>query len=176
MVYTVPFGNLKSVTNFSRDYIITKLEFRVRYDTDVEMVRKIIKKINKQLRKDEAFNRAMLDDLKSQGVKQFEDSGMILRVKFKTVPGEQFIIRREVFRMMQEEFHANGIEFAHRNVTVYMPPELQTPASEAGGPVTTAQSVDRNALQAGAAAAQAVLQQEEEERLKAQAGTKGKGK
>jgi len=176
MVYSVPFGNLKSVTNFSRDYIITKLEFRVRYDTDLEKVRKIIKKINKQLRKDEALNRSMLDDLKSQGVKQFEDSGMILRVKFKTVPGEQFIIRREVFRMIQEEFHANGIEFAHRNVTVYMPPEPGTRAGEAGQAVAPATSGDQNILQAGAAAAQAVIQQEEEELLKAQAGAKGKGK
>jgi len=33
-----------TVTNFSRDYIITKLDFRMRYDTDVEKVRKIIKK------------------------------------------------------------------------------------------------------------------------------------
>jgi hypothetical protein len=77
--------------------------------------------------------------------------------------------------MIQEEFHANGIEFAHRNVTVYMPPELQTPASEAGQAVNTSQSVDQNVLQAGAAAAQAVIQQEEEELLKAQAGGKGKG-
>ena len=54
MVYTVPFGSLKSITNFSRDYTITKLDFRVRLDTDLEKVRKIIKKINKNLRKDEA--------------------------------------------------------------------------------------------------------------------------
>jgi hypothetical protein len=46
---------------------------------------------------------------------------MIMRVKFKTIPGEQFVVRREVFRMMQEAFHENGIEFAHRNVTVYLP-------------------------------------------------------
>jgi hypothetical protein len=78
--------------------------------------------------------------------------------------------------MIQEEFHANGIEFAHRNVTVYMPPELQTPASEAGQAAATATSGDQKILQAGAAAAQAVIQQEEEELLKAQAGAKGKGK
>jgi small-conductance mechanosensitive channel len=174
MVYTVPFGNLNSITNFSRDYIITKLELRVRYDTDLEKVRKIIKKINKQLRQDEAFNRAMLDNLKSQGVKQFDDSGMILRVKFKTVPGEQFIIRREVFRMIQEEFHANGIEFAHRNVTVYMPPETQTVAGEAGQAPAGGQPGDPQILQAGAAAARALIQQEEEEQAKAMAGDKKK--
>jgi small-conductance mechanosensitive channel len=44
MVNTIPFGDIGIVTNMSRDYIITKLDFRVRYDTDVEQVRKIIKK------------------------------------------------------------------------------------------------------------------------------------
>jgi small-conductance mechanosensitive channel len=124
MVYTVPFGNLKSITNFSRDYTITKLEIRVGFDTDLEKVRKIIKKLNKTLRKNEEINRVMLDDIKSMGIKEFDDSAMIVRIKFKTLPGEQFIIKKEVYRMIREEFQAAGIEFASRNVTVSMPPEL----------------------------------------------------
>jgi len=176
MVYTVPFGTLKSITNFSRDYTITKLDFRVRLDTDLEKVRKIIKKINKNLRKDEAINRVMLDDLKSQGVKQFEDSAMILRVKFKTLPGEQFVIQKEVYRMVQEEFRDSGIQFAHRDVTVYIPPEPRDRATETGQPAASAQPVDQNIRQAGAAAALAVIQQEEEERAKAMATAKPKEK
>ena len=43
-----------SVTNNSRDYIISKLYFRVRYDTDADKVRNIIKKIN-QLSSEFAF-------------------------------------------------------------------------------------------------------------------------
>ena len=122
MVYTIPFGNLKSITNFSRDYTITKLDIRVGFDTDLEQVRKVIKKINKALRMDEELNKTMLDDLKSQGVKEFDDSSMIVRVKFKTLPGEQFKVRKEVYRMIQSEFRAAGIDFASRNVTVFIPP------------------------------------------------------
>jgi small-conductance mechanosensitive channel len=122
-VHTIPFGSMGTVTNNSRDYIISKLDFRVRYDTDVDKVRKIIKKINKKIMKDPEMGPVMLDKIKSQGVRELDDSAMIMRVKFKTIPGEQFVIRREVFRMMQESFRENGIEFAHRNVTVYMPPE-----------------------------------------------------
>ena len=103
-VHTIPFGNMGTVTNNSRDYIISKLDFRVRYDTDVDKVRKIIKKINKKIMKDEEMGPVMLDKLKSQGVRELDDSAMIMRVKFKTIPGEQFVIRREVFRMMQEAF------------------------------------------------------------------------
>ena len=122
-VHTIPFGNMGTVTNNSRDYIITKLNFRVRYDTDVDKVRKIIKSINKQIMDDELMGPVMLDKIKSQGVMELDDSAMIMRVKFKTIPGQQFVIRREVYRMMQEAFQANGIEFAHRNVTVYFPQE-----------------------------------------------------
>ena len=104
--------------------------------------------------KDEEMGPVMLGKLKSQGVRELDDSAMIMRVKFKTVPGEQFVIRREVFRMMRESFKENGIEFAHRNVTVYLPPETtQTADGE----------VAKKVLEAGAAAAAAIEQAEAEQ-------------
>ena len=150
-VHTIPFGSMGTVTNNSRDYIITKLDFRVRYDTDVEKVRKIIKRINAVIEKDEEMGPNLLDKIKSQGVRELDDSAMIMRLKFKTIPGEQFVIRREVYRMVQEYFREFGIEFAHRNVTVYMPPD-----EEGSKP-------DEKAAEAGAAAAVAVAQAEAEE-------------
>ena len=150
-VHTIPFGSMGTVTNNSRDYIITKLDFRVRYDTDVEKVRKIIKRINLQIQEHPEMGPNLLDKVKSQGVRELDDSAMIMRVKFKTIPGEQFVIRREVFRMIQEMFAQHGIEFAHRNVTVYMPPGEEKNADAA------------KAAQAGAAAAAAAAAQEEEE-------------
>jgi small-conductance mechanosensitive channel len=150
-VHTIPFGSMGTVTNMSRDYIITKLDFRVRYDTDVEKVRKIIKKINKQIMKDEEMGPNLLDKVKSQGVRELDDSAMIMRVKFKTIPGEQFVIRREVYRSIQEAFAENGIEFAHRNVTVYMPPGE-----------TEDKPADKVAEAGAAAAAMAAAQEEEE--------------
>jgi len=168
MVYTIPFGDLKTVTNFSRDYIITKLDFRVRYDADLEKIRKIVKKINKEIMQDEAIKRVMLSDIKSTGVREIDDSAMILRVKFKTIPGEQFTIRREVFHRVQRAFHAGGIEFAHRNVTVYLPPEMQAKST---AEMTEA---EKKALEAGAGAAAALAQAEAEEKAKAAASMKNK--
>ena len=122
MVFTIPFGDMGAVQNFSRDYIVSKLDFRVRYDTDVDKVRKAIKKkVYKPISENEELASKLLAPIKSQGVRQLEDSAMIMRVKFKTAPGDQFEIRKEVFRLMQEAFKEEGIEFAHRNVTVYLP-------------------------------------------------------
>jgi small-conductance mechanosensitive channel len=151
-VHTIPFGSMGTVTNMSRDYIITKLDFRVRYDTNVDKVRKIIKKINLVIAQDPEMGPNLLEKIKSQGVKELDDSAMIMRLKYKTVPGGQFVIRREVYRMIQESFRENGIEFAHRNVTVYMPPDDETGEHA------------KKAIQAGAAAAAAAAQAEEEQK------------
>ena len=47
-----------------------------------------------------------------------EDSAMILRVKFKAVPGKQFVIRRELLHRIRAAFEEVGIRFANREVTV----------------------------------------------------------
>jgi len=166
MVYFIPFGDISTVTNLSRDYVIMKLDFRVRYDTDVEKIRKVIKKkVYRPIMENPELGPKLLEPIKSQGVREMDDSAMIMRVKYKTKPGDQFAIRKEVYRLMQESFKEEGIEFAHRNVTVYMPPD---PGSEA-----TTEGADENQRddaradsdiqrQAAAAAALAAIQAEEE--------------
>jgi len=131
-VYILPFGDIKNVTNLSRDYVIMKLDFRVRYDADVEMIRKIIKKkVYQPIADNPELGPKLLEPIKSQGVREMDDSAMIMRVKYKTKPGDQFMVRKEVYRLMQEAFKEAGIEFAHRNVTVYIPPEVQQTVSKA---------------------------------------------
>ena len=167
MVYTIPFGGMGSVTNFSRDYIITKLDIRVRYDANIDLIRKLVKKINKELSKDEEIGPVLLSKIKSQGVREMDDSAMILRVKFKTIPGEQFVVRREVYRRIQESFKQNGIEFAHRNVTVYLPPETdEVDAVEEENDSKTIKQPDRKLIEAAAGAAVAAAQKEEDEKKK----------
>lgn len=160
-VVTVPFGTLKTLTNFNRDYIITKLDIRVRFDTDPEKIRKIIKKINKEMRQDEEANRVLLSDIKSAGVRDIDDSALIIRVKFKTIPGQQSVVRRSLYHKIREAFHEQSIEFAQRNVTVYLPPAPKPPAD------TEAISADAPLLRAaGAAAAVAGAKDRKEEDIK----------
>lgn len=144
MLFTIPYGAMGAIQNFSRDYIITKLDIRVRYDANVDKIRKIIKKIYKEILKDEELSSTLLGKIKSQGVREMDDSAMILRVKFKTVPGGQFMIRKAVFQKIQEKFRENNIEFAHKNVTVYLPPGMEN---------------NQEAVKAGAAAAAASAEQ-----------------
>jgi small-conductance mechanosensitive channel len=117
-LHTVPFGEIKQLTNFSRDWVIMKLKLRVTYDTDVERLRKLIKKFGQKLQADPEYGHMFLEPLKSQGVVQMDDSAMIVRVKFMTKPGDQFLVRRLVYTGIRDLFDREGIAFAHRQVTV----------------------------------------------------------
>ena len=121
-LHTVPFGEIRHLTNYSRDWAIMKLAFRVSYDTDVNKVKKIFKKIGADLMAHEELGDFFIEPLKSQGVLAMEDSAMIVRAKFMAHPGKQFQIRKEVYARVQAAFKEAGIAFAHRRVMVDLPP------------------------------------------------------
>ncbi|WP_406647790.1 mechanosensitive ion channel [Aliisedimentitalea scapharcae] len=122
-LHTIPFGEIKVLTNYSRDWVIMKLPLRVTYDTDVEKVRKLVKKLGQELLTDPVIGDNFIQPLKSQGVIEMQDSAMIIRVKFMTKPGDQWLVRKKVFQDIREMFEREGIKFAHREVTVRLADE-----------------------------------------------------
>jgi moderate conductance mechanosensitive channel len=117
-VYTVPFSLLGAVQNQSRDWVIDKLMVGITYDSDIERARKLIKQIGLDLQKDEEFAPLILEPLKMQGVEQFGDFAVQIRMKMMTLPGEQFVIRRKAYAMIKKAFDENGIKFAFPTVQV----------------------------------------------------------
>ncbi len=117
-IHTIPFGELTSLTNYSRDWVIMRLEFRVPFDTDVKLIKKIVKKIGAELEANETYGDGILQTLKSQGVRRMEEFNMVIGVKFMAKPGAQWLIRRDAYQKLRDAFEENGISFAQRNVTV----------------------------------------------------------
>lgn len=118
---TIPFGEIKHITNYSRDWVMMKLPLRLTYDTDVEKVRKLVKKLGQQLLDHPTEGHKFVQPLKSQGVYMMEDSAMIIRVKFMTRPGDQWTTRKLIYQEIRSLFEKEGIKFAHKEVTVRIP-------------------------------------------------------
>ncbi len=129
-LHTIPFGEITRLTNFSRDWVMMKLPLRLTYDTDVERVRKLIKKLGQKLLEHPDVGHLFLQPLKSQGVYKMEDSAMIVRVKFMTKPGDQFVTRKVVYAHIRELFEQEGIKFAHKEVTVRLAEEPTRPLTD----------------------------------------------
>ncbi|MFO0990980.1 MAG: mechanosensitive ion channel family protein [Hyphomicrobiales bacterium] len=117
-IFTVPFGVLGAVQNMSRDWVIEKLRLTITYDSDVEKARKIIKRIGLELAEDPDLKSVTIEPLKMQGVEDFGDYGVVLTLKLKTKPGQQFQVRRRAMVLIKREFEANGIKFASPSVQV----------------------------------------------------------
>ena len=117
-LYTVPFGILGAIQNLSRDWVIDKLNIGVTYDTDLDLVKRIVKQVSKEIAADPELAPQIIEPLKSQGVYQFGDFAIQIRLKITTLPGEQFVIRRRAYALIKEAFDKNGIQFALPTVTV----------------------------------------------------------
>ncbi len=129
-LHTVPFGEITQLTNYSRDWVMMKLPLRVTYDTDVERLRKLLKKLGQKLLDHPEVGHLFLQPLKSQGVYKMEDSAMIVRVKFMTKPGDQFVTRKVVYAAIRELFEQENISFANKEVTVRLAEEPRVPLTD----------------------------------------------
>lgn len=117
-LFTVPFSELGTVQNQSRDWVIDKITMTVTYDSDVDKARKIVKKIGLDLAAEPEFKASVIEPLKMQGIDSFGDSGIVLRMKLKTRPGEQFGIKRRALMLIKSAFAENGIKLAVPTVQV----------------------------------------------------------
>ncbi len=119
----VPYSDLGAIINYMRGGIVIKFPLEFPYDTDIDLVRRIIKKVGETMVQDEEFGDDFLQPVKSQGVYEITNSVMVIRVKFTAKPGKQFLIRREAYRRITEALNAKGIYYAHRKVIVDFPDE-----------------------------------------------------
>ncbi len=117
-LFTVPFGELGAVQNMSRDWVIDKMTIGITYDSDLDKAKKIIKQVGKDLAADPEFAPHIIEPLKMQGVEQFGDYAVQIKMKMMTKPGEQFVIRRKAYALIKKAFDANGIHFAFPTVQV----------------------------------------------------------
>jgi small-conductance mechanosensitive channel len=131
-LYTVPFGELGAVENMSRDWVIDKITVSVVYDTDLDKAKRVIKEVSKQIMAYPELAPNIIEPLKMQGVEQFGEFAIQLRLKMMTKPGEQFVIRRRAYAMIKKAFDANGIEFALPTVTVAGGGEERAAAAQKG--------------------------------------------
>ena len=118
-IYVVPFGELRGVQNLARDWVIHKFTIGLTYDSDLEKARKLVKKVGQQLADDPEYKDTILEPLKMQGVEEFGDFAIQVRMKMMTKPGDkQFAIKRKAHAMIKKSFDEHGIKFAFPTVQV----------------------------------------------------------
>lgn len=117
-IHTVPFGQISSVTNFSRDWGTIKFELRFERDADLEMIRKIAKKVGLSLLDHPEFGDTFLVPVKMQGIHDVNETSMVIRFKFTARPGKPSFIKREAMKLLMAAFKEAGLPLASNAVVV----------------------------------------------------------
>jgi small-conductance mechanosensitive channel len=132
-IHTIPFGQLTSITNFSRDWQTVKFNLRLARDTDIEKVRKTVKQLGQEMQKDPELGKELLQPLKLQGVAEIADSALVVRLKFTARPHKPSWVQRESLKRIYKTFGEKGIEFASGAITVQTAGGPPVPAEIAAG-------------------------------------------
>jgi small-conductance mechanosensitive channel len=132
------------VTNYSRDYSTIKFNLRLARDTDVEKVRKLVKKLGQQMLDDPELGKEFLQPLKLQGVADIQENALVCRFKFTVRPGKPTLIQREALKRLYRVFTEQGIAFASTAVVVQSAPGVPTERSAAAARVASMATADRS--------------------------------
>jgi len=119
-VHTIPFGQVLSVTNYSRDWSVVKFNLHLEPTADIETVRKTIKQVGEELLDDPDIGAEFMQPLKMQGVVDVLQTALVVRCKFTATPSRPTYLQRLALRRLVDAFSAAGIHFAAPNVTMQL--------------------------------------------------------
>jgi len=118
-VHTVPFSEVSTVLNYTRDYGFAMLDVGVAYREDVDAVMEVLRVLGEELQADPDWGPRVLEPIQVLGVQELADSAVVIRARIKTRPGDQWATRREFQRRVKNRFDELGIEIPFPHSTVY---------------------------------------------------------
>jgi small-conductance mechanosensitive channel len=117
-LHTIPYGQLGSVTNQSRDFATIKFNLRLEPGTDIELVRKTAKRIGIDMQEEPEIASEVLLPLKMQGIVEVADTALVVRFKFTARPVKPSWVQREYLKRIYRVFAEKGIVFASGALTL----------------------------------------------------------
>jgi small conductance mechanosensitive channel len=121
-VHYVPNGEIKVVTNRTREYATPVLDVPIAYREDTDKVFALMRETAAELRADPAWGGRIVDDLELIGVERWADSSVVLRARFKVAPAiQQWNVKREYLRRLKKAFDTRGIEIPFPQLTLHAP-------------------------------------------------------
>ncbi|HEU5283283.1 MAG TPA: mechanosensitive ion channel family protein [Burkholderiales bacterium] len=118
-VHFVPNGMIEVVTNSTLDFAYSVVDAGVAYREDVDEALRVMQEVAEQMRQDPVFGLKIREPVEVVGVERWDDSAVVLRVRFKVMPIEQWNVRREYLKRLKRAFDAAGIEIPYPHLTLY---------------------------------------------------------
>jgi small-conductance mechanosensitive channel len=108
-VHTVPFSEVTTVKNLTRDFAYVVARITISNDENIDRVVDILRQTCTELAADETLGASILDPFDYQGVDALDASAVVLLVRIRTVAGKQWAVGRAFNRLVKIAFDKHGI-------------------------------------------------------------------
>ncbi len=115
-VHIIPNGEIKVVSNLSKEWSRSVLDIGISYREDIDQVVDLLSQVGRELFAEEPYRSFILEPLQILGVERFGESQLVIRIMVKTAPLKQWEVGRELRRRIKNRFDEKGIQipFPHR--------------------------------------------------------------
>jgi small conductance mechanosensitive channel len=109
-VHTIPNGEIKVVSNLSKEWSRAVVDIGISYRDDVDHIIDLLGQIGRELAGEEPYQSAILESPQILGVERFGESQLVIRMIVKTMPLKQWEVGRELRRRIKNRFDEKGIQ------------------------------------------------------------------
>lgn len=119
VVHVFPNGTIQTLSNGTTGWSAYVADIGVAYKEDTDRVSDVIRSVAAEMRADAVFGPLMIEDAEVLGLDRFGESSVVIKVRLKTVPLQQWFVGREFNRRLKKAFDREGIEIPFPHVSLY---------------------------------------------------------
>ena len=110
IVHHVPHGEIKGVSNLSKQFARVNLNVGISYSANLEQVVSVVNKVGKELAEDPVWKEHILKAPQFLRIDDFGDSAIIIKILGDTKPLKQWNVTGELRKRLKIAFDREGIE------------------------------------------------------------------
>lgn len=112
----IPNGEMKIVSNYTKDWANINMDISVEYDSDINQVTTVLNDVAEQLSNDPAWKVYVLTQPTVLGVQEFGASALVMKLHGRVDADQQWAIQRELRKRIKQSFDHAGINIPYPHV------------------------------------------------------------
>lgn len=125
-LHIFPYGEAQVVHNMTKTFSFYAFNISISYSSDVNTALQVMRDVGDQMHHEPPYRDSILEPIEVVGVDALADSGVVVKARIKTKPGQQWGVGREYLRRIKLAFDQNGVEIPVATLKL-IPPDPFTP-------------------------------------------------
>jgi small-conductance mechanosensitive channel len=118
-VHHIPHGEIKKVSNLSKNFSRVNLNIGIAYGSDLESVISLVNRIGKELAEDPLWKESIILPPQFLRVNELGDSSIVIKILGETIPLKQWEVTGELRKRILITFRKEGVEIPFPQTVVH---------------------------------------------------------